>query len=160
DGTDQTMQGGLDYQNVFVRGTAAFGGDASLSSSLVAVFTGIIDIGGNTVDVAGSLETGRLTMQDDAGLLRVAGDVTFGGRDTNGLLTAGTIEVAGDFVQRQGQSGCCNSFPRTFQASGTHTVILNGTGAQLIDFNSGGLAADRSRFNRLIIDNAGGVTLA
>src|SRR5690606_24946957 len=104
--------------------------------------------------------TGRLSMQDGAALLRVAGDVTFGGRDTNGLLTAGTIEVGGDFVQRQGQSGCCNSYPRSFQPSGTHTVILNGSGAQLIDFNSGGLAADRSRFANLRVETTGAVTLA
>src|SRR5690606_2912442 len=136
EGETQTMQAGLLYQNVVVRGQS------------------LLDIGDRAIDVAGSFRVeglGRLQMQDSAGRLRVAGDFYIGGRETNGLLTAGSLEVMGDLVQRRGSSGCCNLYPRSFQPSGAHRVVMRGSSPQLIDFGHGGMASDRSRFATLVI---------
>src|SRR5690606_11363763 len=54
-------------------------------------------------------------------------------------------------VQRRGSSGCCNLYPRSFQPSGAHRVVMRGSSPQLIDFGHGGMASDRSRFATLVI---------
>lgn len=156
EGTGQQIQGGLDYHNIIVRDTVAFASDADISGDVVVRDRGVLDIAGTTVSVTGdfhTMEVGKLRMQDAAGVLRIGGTAEFGGGETNGLLAAGTIEAAGDFIQRTGRLGCCNSYPRSFQAGGSHVVLLNGTAPQAVDFQAGGLAADESRFGTLRIAN-------
>jgi hypothetical protein len=80
--------------------------------------------------------------------LVVQGDATFGGGSTTGSLTSGIISVAGNFTQ----SGAATSF----DASGTHTVELNGSTAQTVSFATPGAA----RFQDLEISNNLGATVS
>lgn len=161
DGTDQAVQGGLDYGMLIVRGTATLGGDAQASSGVtVTGNTALLDIAAHELDVGGDFRVeaaAELRMTEAAGLLRISGDAYFGGRNSQ-ALTAGTIEVAGNFTQQRGQSGCCNSYPRSFAASGTHTVVLNGIAPQTVTFGDAGLSGDNSRMNNLRVTSGSTVT--
>lgn len=161
DGTNQQIQGGLDYGMLIVRGTAVLVGDVQASTgATVTGVTSLLDIAAYELDVSGDFRVesaGQLRMTDASGLLRIAGDALFASRISE-ALTAGTIELAGDFTQQRGQSGCCNSFQRSFVASGTHTVVLNGNGAQTVTFSHPGLSGDNSRINNLRIENGAMVT--
>ncbi len=93
--------------------------------------------------------SGRLEMLQSTDTVRVTGNASFGGADETGSLTAGALFVAGNLTQ----TGVATSFV----GSGSHTVFLNGIGAQTLNFASPGFAA--SRFQNVIIANsAGGVT--
>ncbi|MHB1169359.1 MAG: Ig-like domain-containing protein [Longimicrobiales bacterium] len=161
DGTNQQIQGGLDYGMLIVRGTAVLAGDVQASTgATVTGVTSLLDIAAHELDVGGDFRVesaGQLRMTDASGMLRIAGDALFASRISE-ALTAGTIELAGDFTQQRGQSGCCNSFQRSFVASGTHTVVLNGNGAQTVTFSHPGLSGDNSRINNLRIENGAAVT--
>src|SRR5438552_9077825 len=74
--------------------------------------------------------SGVLKMTSSAGVLTVSGNVTFQGSNETGLLTAGTLNIGGNFTE---SSGCCAD---NFAASGTHTVVFNGTAAQTVSFRS------------------------
>ena len=68
---------------------------------------------------------------------------TFATSGNESKLTAGTMEIAGDFEQHS------NRTDRSFSASGTHKVILNGEGKQNISFDS-----RNSKFNILELTQA------
>ena len=68
---------------------------------------------------------------------------TFATSGNESKLTAGTMEIAGDFEQHS------NRTDRSFSASGTHKVILNGEGKQNISFDS-----QNSKFNILELTQA------
>src|SRR5690606_20266068 len=121
---------------------------------------GILSVRNNTLEVAGELrteQTGRFTMFDTTSVARVH-DAWFGGG--NSLLSDGILYVTGNFTQRQGSQGCCNTFDRTFRASFEHTVVLEGTTVQTVDFERGSLTSDWSRFSRLRITNPAGAIIA
>src|SRR6267378_875092 len=129
-GSNQVIQGGLDYQSVIVEGNASFGGSATINGGLVASNpSGVIDLNGKNVTVTGDYESsyqnytqgGTLIMKNPSGVLRVLGSVNFDGNPTDTLLTAGTMYVGGNF--RVGKN---------FSASGTHKVIFNGSSPQAI----------------------------
>ncbi len=44
-------------------------------------------------------------MQDESGVLRSAGDASFNGSGTSGLLTAGRLELGGDFFSQNTSTG-------------------------------------------------------
>lgn len=162
DGAGREIQGGLDYGSIVVRGSAVLGGDVEARGNvLVTGIDGLLDIGAQTLEVAGEFWTeqiGRLRMTDPAGVLSIGGDAWFGGGNSN-ELSAGTIEVLGNFTQRRGSSGCCTGFDESFRASGSHLVILKGTAPQVVDFNRGGLELTRSHFSGLQMTNPAGVTV-
>src|SRR5690606_18202581 len=102
--------------------------------------------------INGNLQTtggGVLRMNQVTDTLEVNGNLSFGGGDESTRLLAGMLFVSGNFTQ----TGIATSFV----GSGTHTVFLDGAGAQTLNLASPGFAA--SRFHNVIIANsAGGVT--
>jgi len=127
--------------------------DLTVGDSVV-VERGNLVVGGNTVTVPNSFRTtasrGNVVMADAAGLLDVEGDVSWSGSDGTGLLTAGTIRVAGEFAQ-VGERIIVES--RTFRPTGT-AVVLDGTGAaQTVSFES-----LSSWLDDLTVENPAGVT--
>lgn len=73
---------------------------------------------------------GILKMTNEADIVRVFGSFVMQSTEShNGCLSAGTLEIGGDFNQVGGYS---NNFP----TSGLHTIVLNGTAKQNINFNN------------------------
>ncbi|MBL8980166.1 MAG: hypothetical protein JNM53_17270, partial [Gemmatimonadetes bacterium] len=108
--------------------------------------------GGDHFTINGNLTTtggGYLQMTQATDTVEVNGNISFGGGDESGRLIAGMLFVSGNFSQTGGAT--------SFVGSGSHTVFLDGAGAQTLNFASPGFAA--SRFHNVIIANsAGGVT--
>lgn len=119
---------------------------------------GTLDLDGNKLEITGDLIQlgGKIIL--NGGQLHVGKDYTIGSEDKNanaylcmtnkndyvkvngsfatysncshfGYLTAGTLEVKGDFLQKEGDKS-------NFIAMGTHKVILSGEGEQTIEFDS------------------------
>ena len=77
--------------------------------------------------------TGILKMVYPEDIVRVGGSFTTqSSYSHSNYLTAGTMEIKGDF----NQIVYGNSYSDNFKCSGTHTVILNGSGLQTITFES------------------------
>jgi hypothetical protein len=77
-------------------------GDMTIGE-LTSFSNGAVDVGARKLTVNGKLRTwmfGRLKMSDPAGQLVVHDSAIFEGGSTTGLLTAGTLELNGAFVQR------------------------------------------------------------
>lgn len=87
---------------------------------------------------------GQICMQNVNGLLKVNGNISFSSSYLyyNSTLTAGTLELAGDYLGS-------NITSSRFCASGKHTLILNGSKKQTISTNSNGYCP----FNIIEIDN-------
>jgi len=127
-----------------VSSTLYLNGDLTLEATL--------SVGREAIYVAGTLTTtgvGALGMTTTGGYVTTAG-ATFSGGSEDGLLTAGELYVSGDFVA-SGDS-------LAFAAGPSHTVVLNGTATQTLDFQSAGPSA--GRFGTLLVQNATGVDLA
>ncbi|MFC1859583.1 PQQ-binding-like beta-propeller repeat protein [Thermodesulfobacteriota bacterium] len=94
-------------------------------------------------------------MTNEADVVEVGGNVLFTGASTHNYLTAGVLKVGGDFSQQGGSWGCSSpdlyNNECSFAASGTHTVILNGTGPQIVSF--GYPSDEKSHFQNLEIAN-------
>lgn len=85
-----------------------------------------------------TVSTGILNMTQKEDTVSVGGDfITMTSEDHTDYLTAGTLEIKGDFYQYA--DGTSFAFP----ASGTHTVVLSGSDVQTITFES----YDDSHFN-------------
>ena len=101
-----------------------------------------LDYRGNPYKVNSS---GRLIMNDEKGKVLVEGN--FSTRSvirSDGLLTAGKLELKGDFYQYSGSNA-------NFRASGNHTTLLSGNTKQTIYFTRSGNSY--SFFNNLEISN-------
>ncbi len=97
------------------------------------VYAGVLDIGQYTLADSGSFfteNTGRLRMQDPAGLVRVKWNLIFRGGSTDSLLTAGTVEFSGFFEQDSVNSH------KSFVATGSHLVRFVGPITQDITMRS------------------------
>ncbi|MFI5398533.1 MAG: carboxypeptidase regulatory-like domain-containing protein, partial [Candidatus Binatia bacterium] len=138
------------YGKVSCVGSTVVNGNLSISNNLI--------INGQTVTVSGNFSTGSggvLTMQNPSDQLTVGGDATFAGGDTTGRLTAGTLEVGGNFSQPYVYAGTTWA---AFAASGTHTVVFNGSNvgvAQAITFNNPGSYNGVSHFQNVQFANTG-----
>lgn len=112
-------------------------------------------VGANRLDVAGDLtSTGpgaQLFMADPAGIVDVGGSAAFSGDAQTTQLAAGELRVAGDFTA----SGSTSAF----SATGTHTVVLDGTTPQTVTFSSPD-AAQQHFFNLTIANSTSTITLA
>ena len=88
-----------------------------------------------------STSYGKIVMQYEADSLTIGRDMYVQPSSSCGTLTAGTLRIGGNFKQLSG----------TFAPNGTHTTILNGTGArQIITFSS-----SNSRFHILELSRDG-----
>jgi hypothetical protein len=100
--------------------------------------TGVLDVQGSAA---------RLIMDSSLDSVFVTGYARFRGGPSAGFLTAGYLAVGGNFTQANdfafGTDG--------FAASGTHTVVLNGTAGQTVSFSHPGTAV--SRFAKLQVRN-------
>ena len=88
-----------------------------------------------------STSYGKIVMQYEADSLTIGRDMYVQPSSSCGTLTAGTLRIGGNFEQLSG----------TFAPNGTHTTILNGTGArQIITFSN-----SYSRFHILDLSRDG-----
>jgi len=91
-------------------------------------------------------------MINEADYVRVKGDFVMDSLYSHsGSLTAGTLEVRGDFTQKSSQYDLSFNTWENFHASGTHKVILSGTTPQTVHFDNPGTS--QSHFNILEIAN-------
>jgi hypothetical protein len=147
----------LPYTNLVLSGVAVTTtGNLTTTAGFTVTGAGAsFDVGGTALTVGTTLTVssgGLLIMTNAAGQVTVTGNALFSGGNETGLLSAGTLRVRGNFSEVAG------SF-QAFAASGTHRVILDGTTAQTVSFNTPG--AGSSVFNDLDISaQTGGVTLA
>jgi hypothetical protein len=91
---------------------------------------GNLVLNGHSMTVNGSFATstnGQLTMSG-AEVLNVTGNMTFGSTGAGGPMSGGTLNVGGNFVQ--------SGNVQALSAFGTHTTVLNGSGAQTVSFAS------------------------
>ncbi|MCI5158223.1 MAG: hypothetical protein D3906_07230, partial [Candidatus Electrothrix sp. AUS1_2] len=112
-----------------------------------------------TADGEYTYSRGRLKMENDADYVLVEGDfVTDGpGNRTNNygtiynepILTAGTLELRGDFTQLSTNEDSTSYTAYNFQTTGNHRVILSGSGPQTVSFEYAG--SSTSRFNELLL---------
>lgn len=130
---------------------------------------GVFDLDGKSLTIEGNLIQESGTILVNGGELKVYGDYSISSEEKSGnaylrmtnefdyvtvygsfstyssnshigYLTAGTMEIKGDFLQRSGSPG-------NFLAKGTHKIILSGEGIQTIDFEN----PDHSWMNILCI---------
>ncbi|MBQ8920933.1 MAG: dockerin type I repeat-containing protein [Oscillospiraceae bacterium] len=113
---------------------------------IVILNTGALNVSGNYLIVRDedsavySVSNGILNMTNDGDKVSVGGNfITMTDQNHSDHLTAGTLEIKGDFYQYD--DGTAYAFP----ASGTHKVILSGTDKQMVTFES----YDSSHFNLL-----------
>ncbi len=114
--------------------------------------SGNLALNARTVSISGNMNTsgsGVLTMTDPSDIFTVGGNIDFSGGQTDTLLTAGTLNVAGTFYGYYG----------SFAASGTHRVVFNGTSSQTVSFSGAGPAGNNAHFQDVTIANPAGVVL-
>jgi len=150
-GASQTLPSFPHYASVVVEGdSVVIAGGVSMGSLLIHG-TGLADVGG-AVQVNGSIETrdqGRLRMA--GGSLFAGGGATFGGGSTAGLLTGGTLTLAGGLTQTAVNS------PSSFAASAGHVTEFATFDFRAIDFASPDSLA--SHFGTLSVGGAGELRL-
>lgn len=117
--------------------------------------TSILDAGADFVSVSGFFSTlggGTLRMQDDSAHVSLQQGASFGGGSTAGLLTAGLLEIGGNFTQ----TGDAESFA----ASGTHVTEFFGNVLQQAGFSVPGFGPGTSHFHHLALGQTeGGVSV-
>jgi len=106
----------------------------------------ILDLNGYKLIIDGDMlvsGTSLLKMTSSESNLEILGNLILSGANSTSYLTAGILEVHGDFIQ----TGLNNSF----DPSGTHTVKLSGINPQTICFEDPNVTF--SHFNNLHISN-------
>ena len=135
--------------NVIVPNPFAIGGSLTLNNA-------DLDLDGSQVTVSGDLTVdgtnAQLIMTSSADTVDVAGDVLFNGSSHATLLTAGVLEVGGDFTV----TGSSNT---GFAGTGAHTVVLDGTADQTLTFAAPGTLLQRF-FNLTNTNTSGQVLFA
>ncbi|CAK8719308.1 hypothetical protein GMJAKD_08585 [Candidatus Electrothrix aarhusensis] len=113
-------------------------------------------IGDKTAEGEDAPGSGRLLMSNDSDHILVEGDflmnsqIRHDGGYTNAVISAGVLEIKGDFTQKY--PGISTADYNNFQATGTHKVLLSGSGTQAVTFESARNASE-SHFNILEITN-------
>jgi formylmethanofuran dehydrogenase subunit C/murein DD-endopeptidase MepM/ murein hydrolase activator NlpD len=164
------------YQDVTIAGDLTISGAVNLNGYSLTIEGDLIHRAGNLSIAGGSLvvngdyriqtpadnegeytfATGDLVMADPDDYVLVKGDFyndgngnpysSYGNTKNISLLTAGILELKGDFTQQSTNSGYS---AYNFQTSGSHKVILSGDSVQNITFEDG----SQSFFNELEIKN-------
>lgn len=134
-------------------------GAATIANDLEIRGSGIFRLGttGNTFNVGGNLRTvgnGRLQMIDAGATLAVSGNASFAGGSTDGLLTAGTLSIGGNFTQSAVVS------TTSYAPGGTHKTVFSNTVGKTVSMGSPGLLSGGSHFQVLDVSAAtGGISL-
>ena len=147
--SDEVIEGDLNIQGstIDLAGkTLKVNGNLNMSGGTLNVNGGRLEVAGNYIMKANNdWSYSYLKMVNEADYVLVKGNFTQHSYYSHkGYLTAGTLEVKGDF--RQEYSGLVGNY-ENFKATGTHKVILSGTGFQNVFFET----TDLSKFNILII---------
>ena len=163
DGTGQTADPNLPYQNLFTSGTVAFGAgtptitaqldvtagtltlNGTTTSALTQVQGGSLILNGQQLNVNGDFATsgsGVLNMKNAADRLVAAGNMTFDGGDETNLLSAGQIVLQG--APGSSFKQLATNSPTSFLASGSHSTSI--AGSYLISF-----ATTASHFENLTL---------
>ena len=144
---DLNITGGtLDLNNgtLTVAGNLNHGG-GNLHGGILIVNNGTLIVEGDYNLTRGTTYGSELKMLSTSDYIKVYGNFSMNsGLDHSTKLTAGTLEVEGNFTQL--------GVSTNFNTSGTHRVLLSGTQQQVISFEDPGLT--KSHFNILEIDNA------
>jgi len=128
-----------------INGTIDLNGRTLTINSPMNQTGGTININGGRLNVGGNYEisAGILQMTRAADYVYVGGDfITRSSSSHTNQLTAGTMEVRGDFTQIVGNN-------TNFNATGTHRVIFSGAWRQNVSFEN-----NQSRFNNVSITNS------
>lgn len=126
---------------------------ATSIGGILEIRGGLLDLNGRRVDVAGQFEAsdaGALRMVNAADTLVVGGAATFRGASSAGQLSAGHLELRGDFSQLGNAE--------SFSAGGTHVTLFSGTATQGAQFANPGANAGFSHFANLAIGQPAGAT--
>ncbi len=125
------------------QGQLLVGNDFQHLNNCLYVDKGTVAVGGNYIMASTSTDDNgntkydyvpaSLNMTNDEGKFNVSGDFIFKSSNTNSanILTAGTISISGNFRQMQG-----NTTSNNFDAKEEHKIVLSGTGAQEINFET------------------------
>ena len=114
----------------------------------------VIGGGYNITDEDGTSSNSVLQMKNESDYVTVHGNfVMHSSNEHTGKLTAGVLEVKGDFTQKSASNSNSNY---NFNAGGSHKVIFSGSGEQVIKFEN----PSYSGFNILINKNPNGVIFA
>jgi len=176
---DVMIYGDVSFTNsdVYLGGkTLSIAGNAVINSGGFNIEGGKLKISGNlthsgaemninsgTLEVAGdykitsldgiSYSHGFLNMRNESDRVIVGGNFVMDStRNHTGYLTAGIMEIKGDFTQKSSYYE-----PRNFCTSGIHKVLLSGSSLQTISFED----YAHSKFNLLeIADTAYGISLS
>ncbi|MCL2052998.1 MAG: hypothetical protein FWG90_00945 [Oscillospiraceae bacterium] len=126
--------------------TLTVDGYINLGSTTLNINGGNLYVGENfNFGTANSFSGGRLTMTNVNDYVLVNGNYNnYSYNSSSGYLTAGTLEVKGNFTQRQYST----SYPLGFYATGSHKVVLSGESLQNVSFEN-----IESRFNILDVQN-------
>ncbi|MDP4145846.1 MAG: fibronectin type III domain-containing protein, partial [Bacillota bacterium] len=174
---DYTINGDLNLQS----GTLDLGGRNVTVTGNLNESNGTINLSSGRLVVLGSVTQSKGTLYVNNGSLIISGDYkitdgTYGnypillmtndedyisvGRNFliktyasgSSYITAGVLEVKGDFIEQGGYNGCYSTAYNNFTPGGTNKVILSGSGVQTVSF----AVPDKSYFNILQINNIGG----
>jgi len=160
DGGTLNLNGGtLTTNNSFTQtgGTISLGGGTFDINNSFTQTGGTINVSNGTLNVKGdynitssdgaSYSSGYLNMTNGLGRVIVDGNFVMDSRRDHSLyLTAGILEVKGNFTQRSTYTSSTSCY-YNFKASGTNKVLLSGTSVQTISFED----YTYSRFNTLVI---------
>lgn len=150
EGTAKTATGNVGATTV--TGSYTLAGNLTAAAGSVVDLAGSLNLGGHTLrapTVSVSTTAGLLVMANPTDSLIATTGVSFQGADETGQLTAGVIATQGNFTVG-------GVIPNHFMASGTHKVLLNGSGTQQIGFPAG----TNSRFQNLQIAIGAGLSAA
>ncbi len=120
-------------------------GDVWLHYGTLDINNGGLYVGGdlNLSSIDKRYSNSYLNMQNEKGHVLVNGNMYVYSSESNSKLTAGTIEIKGDFTQK-----CFNYNQDNLYCSGSHKVILSGEKLQTVSF-----ASTQSQFNVLDVQN-------
>lgn len=154
-GSAITLQPNFTYNNLAIESPVTLSGPVGVAGTLV-VGNGLnpsLTLNGNTMTVAGQvdvLSAGRLVMTNAADLLRTTGTnwVWLQPSAGTGALTAGTLEVSGDFYPQSTGHSMSGTHRVLLARSDTRTQIVQRTaGVLLQNFEIGGTGARTVTFN-------------
>jgi hypothetical protein len=146
--TTLPVASGLRYNSIRINTGATITMSADTIANDLDIATGTASFPGSFM-VNGNMQTrgtGAFGMPiGGAPNLIVAGNATFGGASTAGLLLTGNLRLRGTFVQTGTNS---------FQASAAHSTVFEGSGVQTVNFAAPGTGAAQSTFGNLFIGRA------
>lgn len=160
---DETIDGDLNLS----RGTLDLNGHKLTVTGNLVQSGGNVLVNGGELDVQGdyrvqalnggnyTTSSGTLTMKNDSDTVKVGGDFIMQSTKSHSeLLSAGTLKIGGDLTQLSGGAG------NNFYTTGTHMVVLNGSGKQTVSIANND--KNSSRIANLKIENtsAEGVNIA